>query len=85
MICRKCGGTRLRRSHTRGFKEKFLKSRGFRAFRCQESDCDWRGLIKFESLVDSDGIRQQVKNIFTISLFVILTLSLTFLVIACLD
>ncbi len=45
MICPKCGSGRLRRSHTRGIKEKFLKKLGYKAFRCREKECDWRGLV----------------------------------------
>jgi hypothetical protein len=46
MYCPKCGSTRLRRSHTRGFIEKIFKSLGYKAFRCREKDCDWRGLVR---------------------------------------
>ena len=46
MFCPQCGSTRLRRSRTRGFREKFLKFFGYRAYRCREDDCGWRGLVK---------------------------------------
>jgi DNA-directed RNA polymerase subunit RPC12/RpoP len=46
MFCPKCASTRLRRSRTRGFREKFLKFFGYRAYRCREDDCGWRGLVK---------------------------------------
>jgi DNA-directed RNA polymerase subunit RPC12/RpoP len=46
MFCPQCGSTRLRRSRTRGFREKFLKIFGYRAYRCREDDCGWRGLLK---------------------------------------
>ncbi len=46
MFCPLCGSARIRRSRTRGFKEKLLKFLGFRAFRCREELCDWRGLLK---------------------------------------
>jgi DNA-directed RNA polymerase subunit RPC12/RpoP len=46
MFCPQCGSTRLRRSHTRGFREKFRKFFGYRAYRCREDDCGWRGLLK---------------------------------------
>jgi predicted RNA-binding Zn-ribbon protein involved in translation (DUF1610 family) len=46
MNCPHCGSTRIRRSHTRGFREKFLKFFGYKAFQCREADCGWRGLVK---------------------------------------
>ncbi len=46
MFCPLCGSDRIRRSHTRGFGEKLLKYFGYKAFRCREDVCDWRGLLK---------------------------------------
>jgi hypothetical protein len=46
MFCPLCGSGRIRRSRTRGFEEKLLKFLGFKAFRCGEELCDWRGLLK---------------------------------------
>jgi hypothetical protein len=46
MNCPHCGSTRIRRSRTRGFGEKFLKFFGYKAYRCREADCGWRGLVK---------------------------------------
>jgi len=47
--CPKCNSTNLRRSHTRGLRERLLKPLGWRAFRCREKTCRWRGLLKMES------------------------------------
>jgi hypothetical protein len=44
MICPKCRSQKLRRSHSRSLKERFLKLFGRMAFRCQ--DCDWRGVLR---------------------------------------
>jgi hypothetical protein len=49
MFCPLCGSAWLKRSHTRGFEEKLLKSLGFKAFRCGEELCNWRGLLKIGS------------------------------------
>jgi len=46
VFCLRCGSNRLRRSRTRGLKEKTLKLLGYRAFRCREENCDWRGMLK---------------------------------------
>jgi len=62
MFCPQCASTRLRRSRTRGLWEKFLKFFGYRAYRCQEDDCGWRGLVKTrkvgEKLFESMGKRK---------------------------
>lgn len=54
-VCPKCGSGRLRRSRTRGVYEKFAKLLGWRAYRCQEKSCGWRGLIKTKSLRQAIG------------------------------
>ena len=48
LSCPKCNSANLRRSHTRGIKERFFKRLGRVAFRCREKDCRWRGLIQIE-------------------------------------
>jgi hypothetical protein len=40
----------IRRSRTRGWQEKIQKSLGYKAFRCREQNCGWRGVIKAEPL-----------------------------------
>jgi hypothetical protein len=49
-FCPKCKSNNIRRSRTKGLREKFLKKLGWRAFRCRERDCRWRGLIQTKSL-----------------------------------
>jgi hypothetical protein len=49
MFCPRCGSDRLRRSHTHGLKEKIAKRFSFKAFRCRESECAWRGLIRIKA------------------------------------
>ena len=57
-VCPRCGSDRLRRSHTRGVSEKLQKVLGWRAFRCREKSCGWRGLLKTKSF------RQEIENAF---------------------
>jgi hypothetical protein len=49
MYCPRCGSTRLRRSHTRGWLEKIAKQLSYQAYRCREPECDWRGLFRVKS------------------------------------
>ncbi len=58
--CPSCKSTNIRRSHTKGLREKFLKKFGWRAFRCREKNCRWRGLIKMEST--SELAKEFIKN-----------------------
>jgi hypothetical protein len=39
----------VRRSHTRGPIEKIAKKLGYKAFRCREAECTWRGLFRIKS------------------------------------
>lgn len=77
MFCPLCGSDRIRRSHTKGFEEKLLKSSGFKAFRCREDLCNWRGLLKtgFEK---ETGFLQKCKA----SLIFMIMLLLSFLAFA---
>ena len=59
-VCPRCGSDRLRRSHTRGVSEKLQKVLGWRAFRCREKSCGWRGLLKTSSF--SQGLEKTLKN-----------------------
>jgi hypothetical protein len=59
LVCPKCGSGRTRRSHTRGVSEKLNKILGWRAYRCREKSCGWRGLIKTKSF------RQEIENALT--------------------
>jgi hypothetical protein len=57
LVCPTCNSTRLRRSHSRGLYEYFLKLFNQRAYRCK--DCGWRGRIKAKK-------RRERKTTFTI-------------------
>ena len=59
-VCPKCGSDRLRRSHTRGVSEKLQKVLGWRAYRCREKSCGWRGLLKTKSF--RQGLEKALKN-----------------------
>ena len=59
-VCPKCGSGRLRRSHTRGASEKLHKVFGWRAYRCREKSCGWRGLLKTKSF--REGITKVLKT-----------------------
>lgn len=48
--CPRCNSNNVRRSRTRGLKERWLKKLGYRAYRCNESECQWRGLLKTKSI-----------------------------------
>ncbi|MBM4272302.1 MAG: hypothetical protein FJ139_09150 [Deltaproteobacteria bacterium] len=39
-----CNSSRLKRSHSRGLKERFVKITGKRAYRCIR--CGWRGILE---------------------------------------
>ncbi len=43
IVCPNCRSSNVRRSRTRGVKEKLLKIVGEKAFRCR--DCGWRGMV----------------------------------------
>jgi hypothetical protein len=45
LVCPSCGSRKLRRSHTRGLGEKLKRTLGWKAFRCRNQECNWRGLI----------------------------------------
>jgi hypothetical protein len=75
ITCERCGSARIKRSRTRGIREKFLKSVGYRAFRCREQSCRWRGLIKVKEVTLEDFIKKhKMALIFIISMFVALFL-----------
>jgi hypothetical protein len=62
LTCPECGSHKLRRSRTRGLKEKFLKIFGLRAFRCQVETCHWRGLLNPDPL--GEKLRGFIKDNF---------------------
>lgn len=86
MICPKCGSDRLRRSHTRGFKERLLKSLGYKAFRCRAPDCDWRGTFKVNPITEilEKGVIQG-KNYILFTSVLILCILMVLYIISALD
>jgi hypothetical protein len=48
LACPKCQSNHVRLSHTKGMRERLLKHLGWRAYRCREKSCRWRGLLKTE-------------------------------------
>jgi len=76
-ICPQCHSENLRRSRSRGVKEKLFKKLGWRAYRCQEKNCYWRGLIKVESfreIVKEFVLAQKINILIVISAIVLLAL-----------
>jgi len=51
LVCPKCG-FKVRKSRTRNFYEKILKSFGSRPYRCRDKKCNWRGLMRKRSLIE---------------------------------
>ena len=45
LVCHSCGSRKLRRSHAQGLGEKLKRILGWKAFRCHNQECNWRGLI----------------------------------------
>jgi hypothetical protein len=60
-ICPECGSRNLRRSHTQGVSEKLRRFLGWRAFRCREKSCRWRGLIK--TISPTEAIGKEIKKV----------------------
>ncbi|RJR33126.1 MAG: hypothetical protein C4567_17210 [Deltaproteobacteria bacterium] len=59
----------LRRSRTRGLREKFLKIFGLRAFRCPMETCNWRGLLNPNPL--GEKLRGFIKDNFKFFLIIV--------------
>ena len=72
-FCPKCGSGNLRRSHSRGASEKLIKLSGWRAYRCREKSCGWRGLIKNKSSRQAivERVKHHKKLILKFSLFTV--------------
>ncbi len=71
--CPLCKSSDIRRSRTRGLREKFFRKFGWRAFRCREMDCRWRGLIRTKPVdksVKEDLVIGMVFMILVIGIFV---------------
>ncbi len=76
-ICPKCQSDHMRRSRTRDYAERVLKTTGRKAYRCQE--CDWRGFVRrrgdtISYYEQNYRAHQWVRNISTGFLVLIVTL-----------
>ncbi|MBF0395637.1 MAG: hypothetical protein HQK78_02605 [Desulfobacterales bacterium] len=76
-ICPKCESKRIKRSHTRTFKEKFLKNFNRRNFRCL--DCGWRGIIKVKYTKEKEKLIIKRRKIFRYVTATIVTLVALFI------
>lgn len=76
VVCPRCG-SKLRKSHSVGLKEKLLKISGKRAFRCRDKNCNWRGLIKIKTA--REAILQTYGRYVVILLFLIILLGFSIL------
>jgi hypothetical protein len=59
--------------------EKVKKIFGWKAFRCRDKDCDWRGLIRLRS--SDEGFKEYLKNNVKIIAAVTMYVVVAFLVI----
>jgi ribosomal protein L40E len=73
-VCPKCGSGHLRRSHSRGASEKLIRLVGWRAYRCREKSCGWRGLIKKKSLRQAIGKELKGRQSLLLKLILLITL-----------
>jgi DNA-directed RNA polymerase subunit RPC12/RpoP len=70
MPCPKCGSKKIKRSHSRGLKERLQKLFNQRPYRC--TDCGWRGIIKTKSSHKKrDGNKYILIQIITIIIIII--------------
>ncbi len=71
-FCPQCGGAELRRSRTRGFRERTWKVLGWRAYRCRNKECQWRGLLKarsFKEVLEEYWQKNNAKIIISVTAF----------------
>ena len=79
MNCPKCGSTRLRRSHSRNFKERLRKLFNQRAWRC--IDCNWRGILKSKSSRTKPHEKEYILVQITMIIITIITIIAVYLII----
>ena len=74
-LCPECGA-QVYRSHTRGFKEKFIKTvTSYRTYRCRE--CGWRGWFgKSNLIIRKTMLRTIISLLLTLLITTLLTLYL---------
>ena len=76
VICPNCHSSNVRRSRTRGIKERLLKLSGRKAFRCK--DCGWRGILFSPGKRNTQASKQQSYTFAIIFGIIILALIVVF-------
>ena len=74
--CPTCGSPRLKRSHSRDVKEKFMKYLNQRAYRC--INCGWRGVIEAKSAKKMYKGKYTLTQLFFIALVILVALLVVF-------
>jgi hypothetical protein len=81
LTCPKCQSTNIRRSHTRTLKETLFKIFGWRAYRCREKKCRWRGLIRTKTNIEIFlKVTDKVGAIIVYILVIVLLILILFLI-----
>jgi DNA-directed RNA polymerase subunit RPC12/RpoP len=75
MKCPNCGSKRIKRSQSRGFKERLQKLFNQKAYRC--IDCDWRGILKTKSSLT----KRDINKYFFIKIAIIIIIIITIYII----
>lgn len=71
--CPRCGSTRMKRSHSRGFKERLLKIFEQRAYRC--INCGWRGILHGQATKADNARKYSFNQIFIIILTILISIA----------
>ncbi len=80
MKCPKCGSTKIKLSHSRGFQERLKKLFHQRIYRCIK--CNWRGILKAKS---SHISTRKKKKILVLIIFVIIAVVISSIVYSCVE
>ncbi len=82
--CPRCHSDNLRRSRSRNRRERLVKALGWRAMRCRERACGWRGLVKIkptrEALAEYLGLNKQTFLLLGVSLGLIVFMVVVMLI-----
>ncbi|MDQ5987592.1 MAG: hypothetical protein CSYNP_03337 [Syntrophus sp. SKADARSKE-3] len=76
--CPRCGSDRIKRSHTRGFKELLMKYFQQRAYRC--INCGWRGPLHGKSSNKVQKGKYTITQLIFIGLAILVTIIIVFYV-----